>query len=455
MLNSKKFMMSSASGAGGWINVLGATNVDTDAGFNVAIDTDNGYYHYPFSANPSSGGGKVAHIATLDSAGDLVRLLSAGRSGQTNRFRGAYYHSTTGDVLGVGHGANDNNYTQCIYSAFDASTGTATFHRAAGENTNGQPDYGYGQTLAADSNGNVYVGHSKNNGADGASWHKLLGSNLSVVSNSSYQIYSSSGFQQFSMAINSSNKIYNFGYTIGQYKAVVTKSDLDATNLSKKLLVSPASGKNVFFLNGHIDSSDNVYATGYGDDTATEGTGAIICKYDSNLNVTWKKKLQQVSNSTCYGFSIDADDSTGDVYVCGYGESGPTKGFVAKYNSSGTLQWLNRLGAVSGNNNTQFWGISLDSANGLLLINGSTRAEGASATANESQFCGAFPADGSGTGVYGNLLYESLTTGYRDATALYTESTNFSTSTGADGITIPTVTQTNSPATLTEEKFDF
>src|SRR6056300_389220 len=239
MLNSKKFMMSSASGAGGWINVLGATNVDTDAGFNVAIDTDNGYYHYPFSANPSSGSGKVAHIATLDSAGDLVRLLSAGRSGQTNRFRGAYYHSTTGD--GLGHGANDNNYTQCIYSAFDASTGTATFHRAAGENTSGQPDYGYGQTLAADSNGNVYVGHSKNNGADGASWHKLLGSNLSVVSNSSYQIYSSSGFQQFSMAINSSNKIYNFGYTIGQYKAVVTKSDLDATNLSKKLLVSPAS----------------------------------------------------------------------------------------------------------------------------------------------------------------------------------------------------------------------
>jgi hypothetical protein len=158
------------------------------------------------------------------------------------------------------------------------------------------------------------------------------------------------------------------------------------------------------------DSSGNVYVTGtYADATLTAynsdgspfattlsalgGGDCFIAKYDSSGFVQWLTRIGSTNQDVGYGI---ATDTLSNVYVCGtctgslggstefYNADGTLFGtlapigtttpdaFVTKYDSSGTCQWMARLG---GSSTTELGrGIATDSNNNVYVCGNGTGA---------------------------------------------------------------------------------
>ena len=129
-----------------------------------------------------------------------------------------------------------------------------------------------------------------------------------------------------------------------------------------------------------VDSNGNSYVTGYTNkgisgQTQIGTNDYFITKYNSSGDLQWAKQVGATQGST-QGASISVD-SSGNSYVTGptsVGISGQTQignndYFIAKYNSSGDLQWTKQIGAASGSTNG--YGINVDSS-GNSYVTGST-----------------------------------------------------------------------------------
>jgi hypothetical protein len=123
-----------------------------------------------------------------------------------------------------------------------------------------------------------------------------------------------------------------------------------------------------------VDGSGNSYVTGYFDGSATFGAGEanqtvltadgnfdiFVAKYNSSGALHWAKRAGGADFDEAYGIAVDG---SGNSYVTGYFEGSATFGageanqtiltvvgsndaFVAKYNSSGALQWAKRAGGT-------------------------------------------------------------------------------------------------------------
>jgi uncharacterized delta-60 repeat protein len=103
-----------------------------------------------------------------------------------------------------------------------------------------------------------------------------------------------------------------------------------------------------------VDSSGNIYVTGYTDGGLDENSSSgkqdfFLTKYNSSGTKEWTK--QQGSSADDFGNGV-AVDSSDNIYVTGatYGKlhgnnnSGIYDIFLVKYNSSGARQWTKQLG---------------------------------------------------------------------------------------------------------------
>ncbi len=115
------------------------------------------------------------------------------------------------------------------------------------------------------------------------------------------------------------------------------------------------------------DSSGNVYVTGQIEYTADFGRLSLssagghdifVAKYDSSGYLLWAKRAGGPSGDVGYGVSYDHE---GNVFVVGeFEETASFSGievevvgdgnnmFIAKYNSSGTIQWVRTIGTNAG-----------------------------------------------------------------------------------------------------------
>lgn len=112
-----------------------------------------------------------------------------------------------------------------------------------------------------------------------------------------------------------------------------------------------------------MDASGNVYAIGtsaasWGDPIRAFTPGgeftndAFVAKLDKNGNLLWNTFLGGTGSEEGLGIAVD---TSGNVYVTGFSEvawgtgtvAGPEDAFVAKLNTSGTLQWNTFLGGSS------------------------------------------------------------------------------------------------------------
>ena len=86
------------------------------------------------------------------------------------------------------------------------------------------------------------------------------------------------------------------------------------------------------------DSAGNVYIVG------TSLNLAVVAKYNSSGVVQWQRSLGSTGTNAGYGIALD---SSGNVFVVGHTDAqgaGLIDLILAKYNNSGVIQWQRRLG---------------------------------------------------------------------------------------------------------------
>ena len=182
-----------------------------------------------------------------------------------------------------------------------------------------------------------------------------------------------SGVNGYAAAVDSSGNLYAAGYTNGSVDVFITKYDSSGIIQWQKSL-----GQTSYFDFGWavaIDSSSNVYVTGSVYDAVAGSSDVLIAKYNTSGSLQWQKKLEDTYGSD-RGDGI-AVDSSNNVYVVGrHTKSVATKAFVAQYDSSGSVSWQRELGvntgadtfgfaaAVDSSNNVYAFGVTLGSGAG-------------------------------------------------------------------------------------------
>jgi outer membrane protein assembly factor BamB len=146
--------------------------------------------------------------------------------------------------------------------------------------------------------------------------------------------------------------------------------------LNRMLLLSPSasssdyigyltlSGRQGFGYGAVVDTAGSLYIAGQ--DYASDYSSArgYLSKIDSSGGVVWQKFLSGATFTEGRVVALDASENphfAGSVEI-----SGKNFGFVAKYNSSGTLQWQRTIGSTS-NNGTYIRGIAIDSSGNIYV----------------------------------------------------------------------------------------
>ena len=228
-----------------------------------------------------------------------------------------------------------------------------------------------GQGIAVDTSGNIYVAGHTAGDLDGESNANPGTHDIFLTK------YDPSGTRQWTrlsgttggdesgwsaVAVDGSGNIYVTGYTSGNLDgetnaggsdAVLIKYNSSGTRQWTRLLGSAASDS---AWSVGVDGSGNVYISGFtagslGDQTNSGGTDAFLAKYNPSGTLQW---VRQLGNATLtYSYAV-AVASSGNAYISGMtrgsldGETnaGIQDNFVAKYNSSGARQWTRMLGSA-------------------------------------------------------------------------------------------------------------
>ena len=113
-----------------------------------------------------------------------------------------------------------------------------------------------------------------------------------------------------------------------------------------------------------VDSSDNVYLAGV---TSSFGAGfedMVLVKYDSSGVQQWNRTWGGITDD---GGVVPAVDSSDNVYLSGYTRSfgtGSWDAVLVKYDSSGVQQWYHTWG---GSNEDNGRGVAMDSSDNVYL----------------------------------------------------------------------------------------
>jgi uncharacterized delta-60 repeat protein len=106
----------------------------------------------------------------------------------------------------------------------------------------------------------------------------------------------------------------------------------------------------------NYDSSGNVYVIGYSNVSATYDFQ--MAKYNTSGTIQWQRRLGGLGASFGYGIAAEASSN---IYVVGTSSAtGTNDSEIAKYNTSGTIQWQRRFGGSGFN--TAAEGITVDSS---------------------------------------------------------------------------------------------
>ena len=291
-----------SSGTKQWTKQLGTSSgewgdsVTSDSSGNIYVtgDTRGG-----LDGNTSSGGGDI-FLVKYNSSGTKQWIKQLG----TSDFDKGYDVTTDSSgniyVTGDTRGGLDENTSSGSFDIFLVkynSSGTKQWTKQLGTSSS---DGGVGVTT--DSSGNIYVTGYTSGGLDG---------NTSAGSSDIFLVkYNSSGTKQWTQQLGTSADDWAFGVT--------------------------------------VDSSNNIYVTGetqggLDGNTNSGNSDIFLVKYNSSGTKQWTKQLGTSSEEVAYGVTVDSSDN---IYVTGYttGEldgntnAGNLDIFLMKFNSDGVKQ---------------------------------------------------------------------------------------------------------------------
>ena len=226
----------------------------------------------------------------------------------------------------------------------------------------------YYRGVAVDSLDNIIsAGYSYSDGAGGADllvskydssgallWERLLGGTSNDVG--------------FGVVIDSSDNIIVAGYTVSDF--LIAKYNSSGTLQWQRSLGAGVTDRADAIA---LDSSDNIIVTGRTNSTGAGGYDILIAKYNSSGTLQWQRTLGGTGGDFCNGVTVD---SSNNIIVSGYTDSdgaGDDDILIAKYNSSGTLQWQRTLGGTVRDRGE---GVVVDSSDNII-ITGRTGSDGA------------------------------------------------------------------------------
>lgn len=299
---------------------------------------------------------------------------------------------------------------------------------------------GFGYSVAVDSVNNTYITGQILSGFNTAQTVKFNSSGViqwqTKLSNTSYHA------NGFCIALDGSNNVYIAGASLisgsGYWSGLVAKYNTSGTLQWQKIL-SYGVPKNTFLYGCTVDASGNMYVCGYS--SGGGATDTIIAKYNSSGVVQWQRSL---SNSDAVRALKIALDSSNNVYICGEATTFPMESFVVKYNSSGVIQWQRKLSNNTASSNDSFADIKISSA-GLIYVCGYSNPN----STPEILFA-SLPSDGSKTGVYsvGIYTFTYASSTFTESSASYTAADSTLTS-AATGYSSPVNTLSIGNSTLT------
>ena len=315
------------------------------------------------------------------------------------------YASSTNDIgTGIVLDSSENIYISGYTNASatnDAvlvkldSSGTILWQRKYGGTAN---EVGNGVTL--DGSGNVYlVGHTSTGGTQDVSVVKY---NSSGTIQWQRRVTGGSGLPSLATSVvaDSLGATYAVGYSApasGTFAGVIIKHT-SAGSLSTRNTLS-TTGTTTIFNDIAQDTNGNMYAVGYSTYSGSINS-IILAKYNSSGTIQWQRIL---SGNSSIGYGV-AVGSLNEIYIVGLSSPGTQACQIAKYNSSGTLQWQRVL-----RTNVTVFGRSIEADSQYIYLTGHI-------TSNDI-ISAKLKADGSLTGTYSvggyNFTYEasSLTAG--------------------------------------------
>ena len=386
--------------SGGNIYVSGeyssTTSVPLGNGINLPVSFGNDAFIVKYDTSGTAQWYQTIPGTSTDS-GSAIAVDSSG-----NVYVSGYYRSTTAISLGPSLDLPITSSIDAFIVKYDTIGFPLWYQTIPGTSSDTT------KAIAVDSGGNVYVTGSYNSTSTVSLGNNL---NLPVTSGTDVYIvkYDTYGIAQwyetisgtandigYAIAVDSGNV-----YVIGYYQSTTTISlgnnlnlpvsfgndafivKYDTSGTAQWYQTIPGTSSDVG--NGiAVDSSGNVYVSGYYTSTTTvslgnglnlpitSGNDAFIVKYDTSGTAQWYKTISGTASDVGYGIAVDP---SGSVYVTGSYNSTSTVSlgnglnlpvtsggdiFMVKYDTSGTAQWYKTIRGTSGDTG---YGIAVDSGN--------------------------------------------------------------------------------------------
>jgi hypothetical protein len=364
-----------------WVRQFGT--VANDKSLGVAVDPSGNVYAtgvtYGSLAGPNHGSSD-AFVSSHVPSGTEHWLRQLGNSGENESRsiaadgQGSLYFAgyTQGSLDGLSAGGED-----AFVGKYDSS-GSLQWIRQLGTEHN---DFAAG--VSVDRLGNVFVAGYTHEGSLGG---PNVGGNDAFLS-----MYDRSGEFRWSrqwgsigddfatgLSADGLGNVYVTGYTAGSmngensggYDAFVTKYDAAGSFHWTKQIGTNEEDRGLGIA---ADPSGNLYVSGFSvGSLAGPSSGsddAFLVKLDPLGTIEWSRQLGTTANDISTGVAVDG---LGNVYSAGStggALGGPNAGidndaFVAKYDSSGTLQWTKQLGTEYDDRSL---GVSADGAGNVYI----------------------------------------------------------------------------------------
>ena len=205
------------------------------------------------------------------------------------------------------------------------------------------------------------------------------GGNVANASELQYYWYATldgSGGDDIAMdvVVDNNGNVYITGFTAevggNSVDAFIVKYDAQGAIQWQRILIGNSldSGNGIA-----LDSENNVYIGGRTTNQTTGTIDALIAKYNTNGALIWQRSLGNASPSSTEIAHDIAVDSSDNVYICGQTTVSNYEGFlIAKYNSSGTIQWQRQLYRAFGTESSIAHSIALDSSDNVYVFGNTT-----------------------------------------------------------------------------------
>ena len=238
----------------------------------------------------------------------------------------------------------------------------------------------YASSLAIDSSGNVYVtGYSY--GTDGINTDYATikyGPEGNQLWEARYNGPGNSDDYASSLAIDSSGNVYVTGNSTGSgtgYDYATIKYGPTGSQLWVKRYNGPDNSDDVAVALA-IDSSVNVYVTGYSYGADDINADYATIKYGPDGNQLWTRRYNGPDNSDEYAAALAVDNS-GNVYVTGssYGIETFSDYATVKYASNGIQLWVARYNGPANSDDDVAIALKVDSS-GNAYVTGRSAGDG-------------------------------------------------------------------------------